>query len=325
LIKTVAGNYPKIGSPTKVPSLRQALARLDEGKITPEELRKIEEQVTQEVIDQQVSAGLDLVTDGAIRWDDAQTYFARGLEGFSINGLLRYFDTNVYYRQPIVEGPVKWTRATSVADYQFAAAYSPKSVKAVVIGPYTLAKLSISRHYKSFKKLVLDLAKALNQEAKALEEAGAPVIQFDEPAILKHPKDFDLFEESCHEVTKGITKAKTALYTYFGALDGLYPHFLDLPFDIIGLDFVQGKRNWDSLKSFPQSKELGFGIVDARNTKLETVEELVEALRRISAFVPLSRLHINPSCGLEFLPRANAYNKLVRMVEGAQRAQEVLG
>ncbi len=66
------------------------------------------------------------------------------------------------------------------------------------------------------------------------------------------------------------------------------------------------------------------GLLDARNTKMESTEEIVSALRRISRFVSLDRIHLSPSCGLEFLPRANAQQKLVRLVEAARAAQQAL-
>ena len=69
---------------------------------------------------------------------------------------------------------------------------------------------------------------------------------------------------------------------------------------------------------------LGLGVVDARNTRLESVEELVEAVRWAKGRVPLDRVYVNPSCGLEYLPRDRAYQKLVRLVEGVNRAKEVL-
>ena len=57
---------------------------------------------------------------------------------------------------------------------------------------------------------------------------------------------------------------------------------------------------------------------------MESVEQIVEGLRRVQEIVPLDRVHLSPSCGLEFLPREVAQAKLARMVEGARRAQEVL-
>src|SRR3990170_6997296 len=105
---TVAGSYPKIPNRPRPARLRQAIARLDRGEITAEELAQVEDEVTIEVIGEQVEAGLDLVTDGQIRWEDDQTRIAQRLDGFEITGLIRYFDTNTYYRQPNVTGPVGW-------------------------------------------------------------------------------------------------------------------------------------------------------------------------------------------------------------------------
>ena len=82
----------------------------------------MEEEVTREVIQDQVDAGLDLVTDGQIRWDDGQTYIARSIQGFTVNGLIRYFDTNTYYRHPIPENRLQSNGAITVKDYEFAAA-----------------------------------------------------------------------------------------------------------------------------------------------------------------------------------------------------------
>ena len=323
MITTVVGNYPKIGPGTRAPSLRAAIRQLDQGGISQEELRRIEDEVTKEAIDEQVQAGIDLVTDGHIRWDDGQTYFARGIPGFSINGLIRYFDSNTYYRQPIPESTLTWDGPISVDHFRFAQAHSPRPVKAVITGPYTQGRMAQLGCYPDLAPLVMDLAGVLNREAKALEEAGATVIQFDEPAILKYKDDFSLFKEASHVLTQGL-RAKTALTTYFRDASGLTPDFYRLPFQVIGLDFAWGPANYDLLDGFPSDKELAVGLLDARNTRMEPVEEIVAAVRRITASVPLERIHLSPSCGLGFLPRTNARDKLARLVEGAKAAQEAL-
>ena len=293
------------------------------GRIEQEELRRIEDEVTAEVLEDQARAGLELVTDGHIRWDDPQTYFASKIGGFSLTGLIRYFDTNTYYRQPVAESRLTWNGPVTVSDYRFAAANSERPVKVVVVGPYTLAKLSRWPHYSELRDVVKDLARVLNQEAKALAEAGATVVQFDEPAILKNKDDFALFQEAMSVLVDGVS-TKTALYTYFGDISGIAGDFLSLPFDVIGLDFVTGAGGFDLLKGFPSDKTLGLGIIDARNTKLETVDEIVDRIRRAADPVPIDRIHVSPHCGLEFLPRTNAYDKLVRMVEGVTAAKEEL-
>ncbi len=323
MITTMVGNYPKISPDAKAPSLRTAISRFDESRITLEELKRVEEEVTKEVIQDQVDAGLDLVTDGQIRWDDGQTYIARGIQGFTVNGLIRYFDTNTYYRHPIPENRLQSNGAITVKDYEFAAANSARPVKAVITGPYSLARLSQLGCYEDLRSLVMDLVPILNREAKALQSAGASVIQFDEPSILKHKEDIDLFAEAIEGVTAGVT-ATTGVCTIFGDATGIHSRLFSLPVDIIGLDFVAGPANYDLIGELPQEKKLGCGIVDARNTRLETVEGIAEAIKRVSGSVSPDRLYINPSCGLDYLPRPNARAKLTRLVGGAKKAQEDL-
>ena len=323
MITTVVGSYPKVGPGPGGQRLRTAISRSDRGRITPEELQQVKAEVTAEVIGEQVDAGIDLVSDGQIRWDDGQTYFARGLWGFTVTGLLRYFDTNTYYRQPVATDRLAWREAITVADYRHALECSARPVKAVITGPYTLARLSRSEHHADTGSMALELAEALNQEARALEWSGATVIQFDEPAILKHPEDFPVFQEAMQRLTQGLS-ATLALYTYFGDVSGLYPQLFDLPFQVYGLDFVMGPANWSVVREVPDGVGLGLGVVDARNTRLESVEEVVESVRWAAERVPLDRVHVNPSCGLEYLPRDRAYQKLVRLVEGVNRAKEVL-
>ena len=323
MITTVVGNYPKVPSLGGGPNLRTAINRFDEERISREALTQVVEQATADAISEQVQAGIDLVTDGHLRWDDEITYFTRSLTGVTLNGLLRYFDSNTYFRQPIVEGAVAWKEPVSVADYQYAVTMSAKPVKAVLPGPFQLAYHCQDKHYNDVAKLAHAAAEALNAEARALQAAGASFIQFNDPVLLKHKDQFPLYRELSQKLTAGVT-AKTALYTYFGDIDGLYPQLFDLPFQVFGLDFVAGDANFNVLKSFPSDRELGFGVVDARNTKMESIEDIVKQLDAIVKVIPLERIYLNPTCGLEFLPRSNAYEKLARISAAAQRAQEVL-
>ena len=323
MIITAVGNYPKIGSGTQGPSLRAAISRRDRGETSDEELAQVADDVTREVIQEQVDAGLDLITDGQIRWDDGQTYLAREIKGFHLNGLTRYFDTNTYYRQPIPEEKLQWPGPITVADYRFATKHSSQSVKAVVTGPYTMARLSQLGCYPNLRDLTMDLAAILNREVLVLQEAGAGLIQFDEPAIVKYKEDIGLIQEASEIVARGL-EVKTAIYTWFGDVSGIEDLLFQLPFHVVGLDFVMGKTNYQLLSRLPRDKELAAGLVDARNTRMEGVDQLVDSIRTISQYLSLDRLYVNPSAGLEYLPRPTAQAKLVRLVEGARRAQEVL-
>ena len=324
MITTSVGHYPKISTDPQAPSLRRAITQLDGGRITPEDLHKVADEVTGQAINEQVDAGLDLVTDGQIRWEDGQTYFARSIKGFTLNGLLRYFDTNTYFRQPIPETSLDWEGPITVRDYQFARGVTSKPVKAVVTGPFTLGHLSQLGCYSDRRSLVMDLAKVMNQEARALQEAGADLIQFDEPVIVTHKEDLPLLRDASEVLVRGIS-VKTCIQTWFGDIHGIHEAFFQLPFQVFGLDFTMGKRNYEVVNALPPDRELAAGIVDARNTRLETVEEIVERIGTLKKHVQLDRLYLNPSAGLEYLPRATARAKLARLVEGAKSAQEVVG
>lgn len=321
MITTVVGNYPKIPNLPRPPVLKNAIQDFDDEKIGTEELRKIEDEVTTEVMKEQIDAGIDIITDGHIRWDDEATYIARGLKGFEINGLTRFFDTNTYYRIPVVKNKIEFDVPITVRDYKFAAGNSKVPVKAVITGPYSTAKLSKDEHYNNFEKFTLDVAHALKKEIIALKTAGALFVQINEPSIVKNKKDYPIFENAINELLDGVD-IKTALYTYFGDVEGLESKMLDLPVDIIGLDFVMGKKNFGLLKEIDFTKSLGMGIVDARNTKLEDELELKKEIEKVSKFVKSDKLFINPNCGLDFLPRETAFAKLKNMVNVVKSMKE---
>lgn len=323
MITTVIGNYPKIPDLPAPGKWRSAVEKFQKGQIDEAALHRVEDEVTLEAIRDQVDAGVDLITDGQIRWEDGQTHFARRLRGFAINGLQRYFDTNVYFREPVAESEVAWVEPITAAEFTFARAHSARPLKPVVTGPFTLARLSRNAHYPTFREFLLALARALNAELQALAAAGAEIIQVDEPALCRAGEDYATAAEAMAVLTAGV-HARTVLATYFGDVGGIYPQILELPFDIIGLDFVAGHRNWEVLRAAPFTKELQFGILDARNTRVETTAELVEAIRRITEVVPPERLMVSPSAGLEFLPHGVARRKLRALVEGTRAARETL-
>ena len=316
---TVVGSYPKIPDPPAPGRWRSSVEKVQRGELTREDLHKVEDDVTAEVLHEQADAGVDLVTDGQIRWEDGFTYFARGLNGFTINGLQRYFDTNVYYRQPVATAEVSWRAPITVADYQFAASHSTRPVKPVVTGPFTLAVLSKDEFYGNLDQFVMALAASLNKELRALVAAGATVIQVDEPGLLTRREQFPLFRRASEALWDGIT-ATRALYTYFGHLDGLYPAILDLPVDVIGVDFVAGPRNWEILRRARFTKALGAGVLDARNTRLESPDEIAARSRKAAEIAPAATLQVGPSAGLEFLPRRVARKKLEALVSGVRLA-----
>jgi len=315
---TVVGNYPKITEDRTSVDLRQARNRFDQNKISPEELEKAYQETIKRVISEQEEAGVDLITDGQIRWDDLVTPFAKNIQGIEIGGLLRFFDNNVYYRRPIIKSKLSFKDYSVVEEFKLACANSKKQVKPVIVGALTFAQLSLDEFYHDEEKLVLELAEILHKEAEKLEQEGAKMIQIDEPSLCYHPEKLKLAEESLKIITRGLT-AQFALYLYFGSIKKLVPGLFDLPVDIVGVDVVSKKENLDLLLEYNGGKEVGLGCVDARNTKMETESELLALFEKITKKIPPNKIFVNPSCGLEFLPHAEAQKKLKNMVQAVKK------
>ena len=70
-------------------------------------------------------------------------------------------------------------------------------------------------------------------------------------------------------------------------------------------------------KAAPGTVRLGLGIVDARNTRLESADALRDSLGRVADRQGAERLVATTSAGLEFLPRDRAQQKLARLAEAA--------
>jgi 5-methyltetrahydropteroyltriglutamate--homocysteine methyltransferase len=321
---TAVSHYPKVGDQPGLQLLRQTIARVDRDQEEPDAIGRAEATMTIAAIEEQEAAGLDLVTDGQVRWQDPITYLARRLDGFAITGLVRWFETNTYYRQPLASGEVAWRGPILVDDLAFAQQHASRPVKAVLTGPYTIATLS-DPGGRGHRELTLALARALNQELRALAARHPSWIQVDEPAIsrnpsVRYPRDPDLFQEAMRILVDGVP-GRLSLYVYHGDLADA-PGLLELPFALVGLDFVQGEANWRLLDRWPAGKGLGLGLVDARNVRMEDPRELASAIASARQAIGSGEIHVSPSCGLEFLPREVARRKLELTALAAREQQE---
>ncbi|MGH2729413.1 MAG: methylcobamide--CoM methyltransferase [Actinomycetota bacterium] len=318
---TVVGSYPKPPEEGRPFVLRKTLHALERGEVTEADVRAAQDDLVTEVVREQEATAVDVLTDGQVRWDDILTPFARNIEGFEIGGLLRWFDNNVYYRRPVCVGAIEWRGPSSVEGWRFAQSLTEKPVKAVIPGPITFARLSVDEHYNDHEAFMEAIADVLAQELFELQAAGAAIIQIDEPALLQAPEDLALARSVLESMTADVT-AETILATYFGDAKRLGVELFDLPVDTVGLDFIAGPENSELIGSLPDGKKLQAGVVDARNTRLEPLEELVATIGRLADVVGAERLTVSPSCGLEYLPREKARAKLARLSQAAGKVGE---
>ena len=318
---TVVGSYPKFEV------AKEALRRYRKGDIGEEELDKAIMEATKLVVKDYLNAGIDIISDGEQRREDMAVFFAERLEGFRISGWVRVFD-NIYFRKPVIIGEVKFKRPITVKDWKYALAFSKgRPVKGIITGPYTMADWSFNEYYKEREELVIDLARALHEEVKELERAGAKYIQVDEPALSTHRErqDMELAREALREVFKGIN-AKRIIHICYGKLERLFPDLLEFPVDQVDLEMKNsGYRLLPVLKEYSFDKELGLGVVDVHTLRVESVEEVVRGIKMALEVIGPEKIYVDPDCGLKLLPREIALSKLKVMVEAVRKVRKELG
>jgi 5-methyltetrahydropteroyltriglutamate--homocysteine methyltransferase len=162
------------------------------------------------------------------------------------------------------------------------------------------------------------------QEVKELSKNGAKIIQLEEPSILKNPGDFDVFKTAVETVASEKGNAEIDLYTYFGDAAPIYSKLVRLPVDGLGFDFTYSPRLTDVIARLGCSKNLGLGLVDGRNTRLEKEEEVMKVLKRILPTVGSERVYLSTSCGLgDYLPRGVAFKKIEMISAITKKARDL--
>jgi len=312
---TVIGAYPKISDEHQ--DLRRALHRHDRGELDSAGLSGVLDESTRWAIGELDWVGVDVVNDGQVRWDDMLAPFARAWEGCDRGPLERFYDNNTYFRQPVITGPITTDGRTLVRDFEFARGVARGQLKAAVCGPLTFATLAEDRHYHSLEDRTLAVADAIAAEIRGLGAAGATLVDVEEPALVAHPEHFAIARAAIERLAA--TGVPLALQTYFFPADPLLDALAAFPVAQIGIDVRSRETHaLDKLNALRQTVVLG--IVDARNTRVETEGELVRLIDAALKRIPAEYLWLAPTTGLEYLPHTVAVEKLRALVTAAHAA-----
>ena len=286
------------------------------------ELQAIQAATAEELVAVQDAAGVDLPSDGYVPVYDEWFAWMPAVSGVGDGSPLRYLDTNTYYHHWRIDSVPRQVAATpTVAAYKRAAARTSRPVKPCLFGPYTLWTYGVRGEgieQASFDAMV-DIWSA---EVAALAEAGCRNLQIEESVLLrpKHRGDVRMVERAIERIAAASPGMTVVLHLACGAVGDLLPRLLDVPgLGGIGLDFSAGYRsaNVAALASWHGDLMLQAGIVDARNVRLESRDELHGVLREITACVSHDRCLAAPSTALLYLPRTIAFGKLEALVDAA--------
>ncbi len=313
-----------VGSFPKPPELLKARTEHAAGRLSDEALREMELAETERWIRFQESIGIDLLVDGEMYRGDMATFFAEEMDGFEIGGLVRSYG-NRYYHKPIAVGAVRRTHPITVDQWRYAQSLTDRPVKGMLTGPYTIADWSFDEHYPTRREFVLDLARAIHDEAMELAGAGARFIQVDEPAASARLDELPLVAEAMGIVGDGLG-AHLITHICYGDFAQAYPRLLDIPVDQVDLELSNsGYDLLDRFRDIPFPKAIGLGVVDVHSHRVESVEEVVEGIERALAVLPADRVFVDPDCGLKTRTVEEAEAKMRVIVEAVQRVRAARG
>ena len=292
-----------------------------------------------EVIDDQVEAGVDIVTDGEVRRENYVHYQCRHFSGFDFDnlspGTVRGASAA---RLPTVRGDVRLL-ATSplVHDYQTAQSRSPKPVKVTIPGPMTIIDTTVDAHYHDDAALGADLAAAINSQVLDLVEAGCRHIQVDEPVMARKPdialiRGIDHLERCFAGVPGHVARVVHCCCGYPERIDqddypkadpGSYlalAEALDAAaIDAVSIEDAHRPNDLSALLPRFAQTTLILGVLAIARSRVETVDEVADRLTEALAHVPPERLAAAPDCGLGFLGRDLARRKLVTMCAAVRK------
>ena len=254
----IPGIYPRSEA------LVQATRDLDRGRTTQEAVDEQVERDLAELVSAQQAAGLDLLADGMLRWQDHFRPLLEAADGLDTGALTRFLDTNTFYRapkatsaEPTLSGPL---------DERYVAQL-PGPRLLTLPSPYALAK-GTGLPPKVVAEGVLK---------PALEGLEAELVVLAEPFFAR---DEAASVTDLHEALGALDgRPKLALWLTFGdARRSLEQGLADLPVDGVGIDFYATHVS-DVPEGF--DKLLLAGVLDARSSQLEEPRELAAFVERL--------------------------------------------
>lgn len=262
------------------------------------------------VLDTAVLLGIVPKRYQKLHLSELDTYFAmaRGYQGalgdVKALAMKKWFNTNYHYIVPEVEDDtvIKLSGNKPWDEYAEAKVLGIET-KPVIIGAYTMLKLCRYTGEKTANDYVEAVIKAYQDLIKRCEEHQISWVQFDEPALVQdmEKEDIELFHKIYDAILPGKEQCRILLQTYFGDVRDIYQELIKMPFDGIGLDFIEGKETERLIEKygFSEDKVLFAGLVNGKNIwknhyekTLQTLKQLTEKNIRVVLSTSCSLLHV---------------------------------
>lgn len=299
-----------IGSFPQTTEIRKARAANARGELSDADYEARMREEIASVIALQEELGLDVLVHGEAERNDMVQYFAELLDGFAAtrNGWVQSYGSRCT-RPSILWGDVSRPAPMTVGWTTYAQSLTDKPVKGMLTGPVTIIAWSFPRNDLPLGEIADQIGLALRDEVSDLEAAGIAAIQVDEPALRellpldadRHADYLDWSVGSFRLATSSV-RPDTQIHTHL-----CYSEFGQIIDAIKGLDAdvtsIEAARS--KMEVVPELAEAGFdhgigpGVWDIHAPRVPSTEELAELIGLAADAVPVSRLWVNPDCGLK--------------------------
>ncbi len=343
-----------VGSWPRPDWLLDELRRKNDGEVTYDEFSAKADEAVLLAAKYQEDAGLDIITDGEQRRDSFYSFVVDKLDGIklmSMAELMDYIKDKSRYEQmlrardvpafairtPVVVDRITKRRSLALDELQFLRKHTKKKIKVSLPGPYMLTRASwiepISKKgYSSRDELGKEYVRLLREEIIQLRDAGASLVQLDEPSLTEvvygeasmqtfmcavitskvEPKEELTFAtELVNETVQGISGVKTCLHVCRGnwsrkeetLLSGDYgplvKYLNEIKVDQLVLEFATARAgNLSVLEGLSSGgKELGLGVVNPRTDMVESPAGIEARVKEATRYFNPSRIYLNPDCG----------------------------
>ena len=334
---TVVGSYPFPGW--------LEFASLNMNKFGAADIEEMIDDAVIAAIHDQVSAGLDVITDGEQTRLDFNLSFYGFINGIENNSTeTRKFGPAAHDQRGksnIVAELSAQDGLGAVKEYLRLKKLAPAGpvLKASIPGPYTLSgRLLPNNMYKDRFEITEALLPIVRNELQALVTAGCKEITVDEPSMscYAYKEDTKRFVDIFNRTVKPVVgKCNLSTHLCFGNFKGrpvgyrsikpMLPDFLDMSVDEIHIEMANREfSEIELLKPFAEKMNVAVGIIDVKNYYIETVNDVVERIKRCLQYVPAEKLSVAPDCGLSQTARWASRQKLINMVKGAKKVRETL-
>jgi 5-methyltetrahydropteroyltriglutamate--homocysteine methyltransferase len=339
LTTTIVGSLPKPGW------LAAQGALFAPWRLEGDALREGQDDAVRLALLDQHDAGIDIVTDGEQRRRHYIWGFLAGLTGIDMEQLGSKLARGGRYTQQTavarIVGDVTRPAAVLLDAVRFARAATDRQLKVTLPGPMTTVDSLLDEHYHTDEKtLAMRFAGILNQEARELAEAGADIVQFDEPCFniyLDRVAAWGI--EALEQCIDGVA-ARTAVHICYGyGVPGVlawkhqnqdWGHYgVTLPLlaksgiDQVSVECAASGVDVSVLGSLA-GKDVMVGVIDVGTEEVETPETVADRIRRVLPYVPAERLFPCTDCGLVPRSREATRGKLGALAAGAALVREEL-